>query len=297
MIDGAQPSPYTRLAMTPGTEPRDHTLSLRGLQLHHVEWGPPSALPLVLLHGITGHARTWDTLATALATDWRVLALDQRGHGDSAPAPDGDYGVGAMADDLGAFADALGLRTFTLLGLSMGGRVAMGFAGAHPQRVERLVIVDIAPDIHPPGMTRIRAMIANAPEAIESEEWAVETAMAANPRADVGELRHRIKHALRREPDGTLTWKYARDVREMMRRGGRREPLDLWERLTHITCPTLLVRGAESDVLSPELAQRMLAALPDGRLVEVPGAGHTVPGDRPAEFVEVVRRFLSSGAR
>jgi pimeloyl-ACP methyl ester carboxylesterase len=189
------------------------------------------------------------------------------------------------------------MPTFSLLGLSMGGRVAMGFAGAHPLRVERLVIVDIAPDIHPPGMARIRTMIANAPEAIESEEWAVETAMAANPRADVGELRHRIKHALRREPDGTLTWKYARDLREMMRRGGRREPMDLWERLTHITCPTLLVRGAESDVLSPELAQRVIAALPDGRLVEVPDAGHTVPGDQPAAFVDVARRFLAGRTR
>jgi len=283
--------------MSPNSEPREGTLSPRGFRLHYVEWGDAKAPPLVLLHGITGHARTWDTLASALADTWHVLALDQRGHGDSDPAPDGDYGVGAMADDLGAFADALGLSTFALLGLSMGGRVAMGFAGVHPQRVQRLVIVDIAPEIHPPGMTRIRAMIANAPDAIESEEWAVETAMAANPRADVAELRHRIKHALRREPDGTLTWKYARDVREMMRRGGRREPLDLWERLTRITCPTLLVRGAESDVLSPELAQRVVAALPDGSIVEVPRAGHTVPGDRPVEFVEVVRRFLPSGAR
>lgn len=282
--------------MAPRTEPRDATLPLRGgFRLHYVEWGDPAAPPLVLLHGITGHARTWDTLSVALGEQWRVLAVDQRGHGDSEPAPDGDYTVGAMADDLGAFADALGLSTFSLVGLSMGGRVAMGFAGANPSRVERLVIVDIAPDIHPPGMARIRQMIAGAPEAIESEEWAVETAMAANPRADVGELRHRIKHALRREPDGTLTWKYARDLREMMRRGGRREPMDLWERLTHITCPTLLVRGAESDVLSPELAQRVIAALPDGRLVEVQDAGHTVPGDRPAEFVAVVRGFLGAG--
>ena len=257
--------------MAPRTEPRDATLPLRGFRLHYVEWGGPAAPPLVLLHGITGHARTWDTLSVALGEQWRVLAVDQRGHGDSEPAPDGDYTVGAMADDLGAFADALGLSTFSLVGLSMGGRVAMGFAGANPSRVERLVIVDIAPDIHPPGMARIRQMIAGAPEAIESEEWAVETAMAANPRADVGELRHRIKHAL------------------------RREPMDLWERLTHITCPTLLVRGAESDVLSPELAQRVIAALPDGRLVEVQDAGHTVPGDRPAEFVAVVRRFLGAG--
>jgi pimeloyl-ACP methyl ester carboxylesterase len=279
--------------MAPLTEPRDGSLPLRGFRLHFLEWGNPAGRPLVLLHGITGHARTWDTLAIALAEEWRVFAVDQRGHGDSDPAPDGDYTVGAMAEDLGAFADAQGLATFSLLGLSMGGRVAMGFAGAHPGRVERLVIVDIAPDIHPPGMARIRQMIASAPEAIESEEWAVETAMAANPRADVGELRHRIKHALRREPDGTLTWKYARDLREMMRRGGRREPMDLWERLTRITCPTLLVRGAESDVLSAELAHRVIAALPDGRLVEVPGAGHSVPGDRPAEFVSVVRGFLA----
>ncbi|HEU5190712.1 MAG TPA: alpha/beta fold hydrolase [Methylomirabilota bacterium] len=283
--------------MAPSSEPRESTVSSRGFALHYVEWGAPTAPPVILLHGITGHARTWDTLAEALAPQWRVLALDQRGHGDSEPAPDGDYTPGAMADDLEAFVDALGYRRFTLLGLSMGGRVAMGFAGAHPDRVERLVIVDIAPEIHPPGMARIRTMIANAPETIESEEWAVETAMAANPRADVGELRHRIKHALKRAPDGTLTWKYARDVREMMRRGTRRDPLELWERLTHITCPTLLVRGAESDVLSPALAQRVVAALPDGRLVEVAAAGHTVPGDRPAEFVDVVRRFLASPAR
>jgi pimeloyl-ACP methyl ester carboxylesterase len=278
--------------MTTTAEPREATLSIRGFRLHYLAWGDPAHPPLILLHGITGHARTWDTLATALADRWHVLALDQRGHGDSDPAPDGEYTVGAMADDLEAFADALGYRRFTLLGLSMGGRVAIGFTGAHPERVERLVLVDIAPEIHPAGMARIRTLIANAPESIESEEWAVETAMAANPRADVAELRHRIKHALKREPDGTLTWKYARDLREMMRRGGRREPMDLWERLTRITCPTLLVRGAESDVLSPELAARVVASLRDGRLVEVPDAGHTVPGDRPVQFVEVVRRFL-----
>ena len=283
--------------MTPSSEPRDHSLTLRGIRFHYVEWGVAAGRPLVLLHGITGHARTWDHLAASFGPGWRVLALDQRGHGDSEPAPDRDYGVGAMSEDVAAFADALRLDRFTLLGLSMGGRVSMAYAAAHPARLERLVIVDIAPDIHPPGMARIRTMMANAPEAIESEEWAVETSAAANPRADLGELRHRIKHAIRRGPDGVLTWKYDRELREMMRRGGRRETLDLWACLPRITCPTLLIRGAESDVYSPELAQRMLAALPDGRVVEVPGAGHTVPGDRPEQFADLVRRFLGDGAR
>src|SRR5262245_17686061 len=99
---------------------RDRTVPANGLQLHYVEWGDPGARPIVLLHGITGHARTWDRLAADLGHAYRVIALDQRGHGDSQPAPDGDYSTAAMAGDVAAFADALGLGTFSLLGLSMG---------------------------------------------------------------------------------------------------------------------------------------------------------------------------------
>src|SRR5437773_7043729 len=137
--------------MTTSSALRDRTVDARGLAFHCVEWGDPAAKPLVLLHGITGHARTWDRLAADLAPHFRIVALDQRGHGDSPPAPDGDYTMGTMAQDLGAVADALGLGTFTLLGLSMGGRVAIAYAGGQPSRVERLVIVDIGPDIHPAG--------------------------------------------------------------------------------------------------------------------------------------------------
>src|SRR5689334_6122580 len=99
-------------------------VAVQGLDLHYVEWGPPEAPPVVLLHGITGHARTWDHLARALSPRFRVLALDQRGHGDSAAAADGDYRVETMAADLAAFADRLGLRRFSMVALSMGGRVA-----------------------------------------------------------------------------------------------------------------------------------------------------------------------------
>src|SRR5688572_21319446 len=111
--------------MSQASDLRDRTVSANGLQLHYVEWGNPGARPIVLLHGITGHARTWDHLAMDLGHAFRVIALDQRGHGDSPPAPDGDYSTAAMARDLGAFADALGLGTFTLLGLSMGGRIGI----------------------------------------------------------------------------------------------------------------------------------------------------------------------------
>src|SRR5688572_15025661 len=112
---------------TTSTAPRDRTVTVGGLALHSVEWGDPAGKPIVLLHGITGHARTWDRLAADLAVSFRVIALDQRGHGDSQAASDADYTMGTMAQDLGGFADILGLGTFTLVALSMGGRVAIAY--------------------------------------------------------------------------------------------------------------------------------------------------------------------------
>src|SRR2546422_6040543 len=108
---------------------RARIVSLHGQRFHYTDWGEVAAPVVVMLHGITGHARAWDDEARALASRFRVVALDQRGHGDSDPAPDGDYTVATMAGDLAAFADALELTRFSLVGLSMGGRVAIAFAG------------------------------------------------------------------------------------------------------------------------------------------------------------------------
>jgi len=271
----------------------ERTIRVNDLTLHYLDWGPADAPPVVLLHGITGHARVWDHLAERLLPGRRVLALDQRGHGDSDPAPDDDYRVATMADDVAAFAGSLQLDRFALLGHSMGGRIAIQYAAAHAGRLERLIIVDIGPDIELAGLQRVRDMMAKSPERIESEEWAVEYIRRANPLQDVDLLRHRVHHGLKRLPDGELTWKYAKGLRDMMR-AGRRDAADLWEPLARIPCPTLVVRGAESDILSPEVAKTMTERLPDGRLVEIPGAAHTVPADRPDDFVRHVRAFLDA---
>jgi pimeloyl-ACP methyl ester carboxylesterase len=271
----------------------ERSVKVNGLTLHYLDWGPADAPAVVLLHGITGHARVWDHLAERLLPGRRVLALDQRGHGDSDPAPDDDYRVATMADDVAAFAGSLQLDRFALLGHSMGGRIAIQYAAAHAGRLERLIIVDIGPDIELAGLQRVRDMMAKSPERIESEEWAVEYIRRANPLQDVDLLRHRVHHGLKRLPDGELTWKYAKGLRDMMR-AGRRDAVDLWEPLARIPCPTLVVRGAESDILSPEVAKEMTERLPDGRLVEIPGAAHTVPADRPDDFVRHVRAFLGA---
>ncbi len=224
------------------TAPRDASLAAGGLTFHYITWGPESAPPVVLLHGVTGHARSWDALARDLSADFRVIALDQRGHGDSDRAPDGDYRVATMAGDLTGFVDALGLERFALVGHSMGGRVGIAYADGHAARIERICIVDIGPEIHAPGMERIRQMMAGAPERIESEEQAVEFVLRANPRMVEAGLRDRVRHGLKRLPDGGFEWKYDKAL--------------------------------------------------DGRLVEIPGAGHTVPADQPEAFACAVRAFL-----
>jgi pimeloyl-ACP methyl ester carboxylesterase len=273
--------------------PVDRFVSVNGLRFHVLDWGGEGRTPLLLLHGFTGHAHAWDTLAIALQPHFHVYALDQRGHGDSDPAPDDDYRVGTMADDVAAFAGSLRLPRFALVGHSMGGRIAIKYAGDQAARLERLVIIDIGPDINLAGLQRVRDMMAKSPERIESEEWAVEYIRRANPLQDVDMLRERVRHGLKRLPDGELTWKYAKGLRDMMREG-RRDAVDLWEPLPRIPCPTLVVRGAESDILSAEVAKKMAERLPDGRVVEIAGAGHTVPADRPEEFVRTIREFLGA---
>src|SRR5436190_6520422 len=255
----------------------DRTIVLHGQRFHYTEWGPPAAPPVIFLHGITGHARTWDDEARLLAERFHVVVLDQRGHGDSDPAPDGDYSDAALLGDLEAFVDALGLRRLSLVALSLGGRVAINYAGRHPERVDRLVIVDIGPDIAPAGRARVGTLMAHAPERFATLEEVVAYQRVNNPLYAEAMLRHRAEHAVRPLPDGGgFTWKYDRSLREAIRQGRMRAPADLWPQWRAIRCPTLLVRGSESDILTDEIAKKMLEALRDARRAAVPTAGHTV---------------------
>lgn len=270
----------------------DRSILLQGRRFHYTEWGAPTAAPLIMLHGVTGHARTWDEEAATLASRYRVLALDQRGHGDSDPAPECDYTVVAMCADLAAFADALDLPRISLVGLSMGGRVAIAFAGRAPGRVERLVVVDIGPDITEAGLLRVGTLMSKSPELFPSLEHALAFHRLTNPLYTEAMLLHRVRHGTR-PVDGGLTWKYDRGLRDAVRAGTWRDPIDLWPRWRAIACPILLVRGTDSDVLSAETAKRMLEENPNARLAEVAGAGHTVPGDQPAAFRTLLDEFLA----
>ncbi len=266
----------------------DRFVTLNGLRFHYREWGDPAAPPLVVLHGVSSHARTWDTFAEAMASRYRVLTLDQRGHGESDWAD--DYAPERRVEDLAAFADALGLEKLSLLGLSMGGICAYGYGAKYPERLEKLVIVDIAPELETTGMRRIGQGFAQLSE-FDDPEQAVAQSRAANPRPPEDALRHRVLNNLKQRDDGKWVWRYDPNVSGVTR-GPRQDPEPVWASFRAITCPALLIRGAESDLLGRAAAERMTREMPNCQLVEVPNAGHSVPLDNPPGFLAAASAFL-----
>lgn len=229
----------------------------------------------------------------------RVLALDQRGRGESDWAPDGDYSTGAYAEDLKGIADALGIDKFELIGHSMGGRNSMEFVSRYPDMVDRLVLVDVGPVSDPRGLARINEEVKTAPEEFPFFEAVMEYARPQKKYATEETLERRMRYATRRLPDGPdgspgkVVWHYDAAIRENRRKGGGTPDVDLWPKLAAISCPTLIVRGEESDILSPDVAARMVEEMPDAKCIEVPKAGHMVFEDNPDVFNAILAEFLT----
>ena len=263
-------------------------VTLDGLKFHYLEWsgeGPP----LLMLHGFTGHAHSWDHTASALSERYHVLALDQRGHGETDWAQ--VYGSRAMVEDVRRFLDALHLDRVTLMGLSMGGNVAYLFAAQYPDRVERLVILDIGPVVAPEGAKRIAGGL-DAPDTFASEDEAVAEARLANPRPTDQSLRHRVAHNLRPTGDGRLTYRWDRALRDGSADRDDHTEAQRWAAWRAVSCPTLLVRGADSDILAVETAEEMLADNPRSSLAVVADCGHSITLDRPEGLADALRPWL-----
>jgi pimeloyl-ACP methyl ester carboxylesterase len=267
-------------------------VTANGLNLHYLDWGNEGQPPMVLLHGLRGHAHSWDDVAAAFCSTYHVLALDQRGRGESDPAPGGDYSTQAFVDDLAVFVDALSLPPFILVGHSMGGRNSMAFTARYPEQVVKLVIVDIGPTIDPRGSERIQKEIQAVPEVFDSFEAVVAYMSKQNRYASDGVLRRRLRYATTTLANGQVIWRYDRTIREQSRQGTGAPAVDLWPELPKITCPTLIIRGSETDLLSPDMAQQMLGALPNAQLAEVPRAAHMVFEENPEAFIETMQQYL-----
>ncbi len=278
--------------MTTSVQPKDKTVNINGINLHYLDWGAEGKPKVLLLHGLRGHCHSWDDVSAEFCRDYHVLALDQRGRGDSDWAPGGDYSSQSFVADLEGFCQAVGLDSFILVGHSMGGRNAMAFAGHNAEKLQKLVIVDIGPDLAPKGSARITQEIKDVPEEFDSFEDVVAYQTKLNRFCSDPVLRRRLTYATKELPNGKFGWRYDLQIREQRRNNTGSPQPDLWMELPKIKCPVLIVRGSETDTLALETAEKMVDTLADGQLVHVDRAAHMVFEDNPEGFIEALRKFL-----
>ena len=278
--------------MATSVQPKDKTVNVNGINLHYLDWGNEGKPRVLLLHGLRGHCHSWDDVSAEFCRDYHVLALDQRGRGESDWAPGGDYSSQSFVADLEGFCQALGLDSFILVGHSMGGRNGMAFAGRNAEKLQKFVIVDIGPDLDPKGSGRITLELIDVPEEFDSFEDVVTYQNKQNRFCSEPVLRRRLTYATKELPNGKVGWRYDLQIREQRRNNTGSPQPDLWVELPKIKCPVLIISGSETDTLGLETAKKMLTALPNGQLVHVDRAAHMVFEDNPDGFIQELRKFL-----
>lgn len=290
---------HLRLAMEvagmPETDvilPAQHDVPVQKLRLHYLDWGTAGKTPIVFLHGGGLNAHTWDLLCAVLRRDYHCLALDLRGHGESEWSAEPDYSFETHGRDLACFADLLGLDSFVLVGMSLGGVTSLLYAADHSDRLRGLVIVDTGPDVRPEGGRRISQFVRRTGEA-DSLDDLVAQALAFNPARDPRLLRRSLRHNFRQNADGK--WVRKNDMRHWRNPGIGERAAGLkryWGLVPRVTCPALVVRGASSDLFHDEDAAKLARTLPAGRWVRIENAGHTVQGDNPRGLLDALRKFF-----
>ncbi len=270
--------------MTTPTERASRMVTVNNLALRYLEWGEPAAPPIVCVHGYTGSAEAFNALGRYLQDRFRILALDVRGHGESAWSPAEAYQYADQAGDLAAFADRLQLEKFVLIGTSMGGIIAMAYAARHAGRLAGLVVNDIGPEAEA-GTQRITQMVGSRPDEFATLEEAMAYRRQMSPIVagrSAEDQRELARGVLRQRPDGRWGWKMdPAYIRQRVEQGPPARP-PLWPALSALPCPALVVWGTESDVLSEAQARRMVETLPHGELVGVSGIGHAPTLVEPA---------------
>ncbi len=275
--------------------PQDKFVNANGMRFHYLEWGNPDNPAMLLLHGFAQTCHSWDFVALGFSDNYRVIVLDQRGHGDSDWASDGDYSPETQQKDISGIVNELGLENFVLMGLSMGGRNSFTYAANNSGKVKALVVVDAAPQNMQQGTQNIRSFVQQDDE-LDSVDAFVERVLQYNPRRDPQQVRGSIMHNIKELPSGKWTWKYDRALRSPGRRMGSDAETEkrLWGYIESLQCPTLLVRGGASDIVAMDTADRMHQAIPNSRIATIEGAGHLVMGDSPSGFQSAVTDFLAS---
>jgi pimeloyl-ACP methyl ester carboxylesterase len=271
----------------PAPQPTDRYVTVNGLRLHYLDWGG-TGQPLILVHGLDRHAHTFDHIAPHFTSRYRVIAVDMRGHGESAWDPDARYMVEDYVRDMEGFVDQLQLREIVIWGNSTGGRVAQVYAGLHPERVSRVISEDVGPE-------RPRQIADNYERRVKAEQagWAAEAEVIAqvrktNPGMPDANVTTYVRYGTTKRADGRIIWK--RDpnvVRGFV-------VTDLWQVVSKISMPALYIVGGRSTIVPVDTQEKLRATLPRVRIVTVADAGHYPSEDKPSEVLALIDSFLAS---
>jgi len=264
----------------------------RHQRFHFLEWGAPSLPNLLLLHGGNQSAHSWDLVSLHLADRFHVIALDQRGHGDSEWARDADYSSHAMAADASSVLSELNVDSVTVVGHSMGGMNTLRLAIEQPDLLERLVLVDIGPELSEAGTKSIRNFVTENREFEDLEDF-IQNVQKYDPYRSREHIERTVKYNLLQRADGRFVSKRDHGPR-LATTQGQREQSDRFSinDTAQISQPTLIIRGSDSNVLSAEAAERFVQALPNGELKTVPNSGHNVHGQNTSGFLDALLPFL-----
>ncbi|MSQ29407.1 MAG: alpha/beta hydrolase, partial [Dehalococcoidia bacterium] len=230
---------------------------------------------------------------------YHVIAPDQRGHGDTGWTTEADASKDnsdLMFKDTEAFIEHLGFPQIVLCGMSMGGQNSIRYAARHPERLSRLIIVDIAPVTMQEGQIEMEAF-RHETETMSKFEDFVERAIKFNPQRKPAHLKYSLMHSLKPAPAG-WTWKQdhrapaSEPDKEQLKPVRQQRTDALWADVRAIMTPTLLMRGSISKILAPEAAAEVVKTMKDAELVVIEGAGHSVQGDQPAAFAQAAMAWL-----
>lgn len=283
-------------------EPISHFFYSHRLKLQFWDWGQEGKPSLVLVHGGLDHARNWDWVARELRNDYHVFALDLRGHGNSAQAPGALYTIAEHVLDLSALIDIIDNFPIYIIGHSLGGIIALHYAGIYPEKVKKLISIEGfgLPSwhrVHRPANERLREWIENvrdlerrAPRTYTDLDSAVARMKEANRHLSDEVARHLTLHGTNWNSDGSLMWKFDNFARPFAPYGQSIE--DGRQVYSQIECPVLLFWGEESMIVDPESDGRA-SAIRNYRMTKVPNAGHWVHHDQLDIFLTEAKKFLA----
>ena len=260
------------------------------LNLHYINYKTDAIKPLIMLHGMRSYAQSWNDVADQLITDFDVYAIDQRGRGESDWSPDQNFDTQAYVDDLTNFINTKGFNNLWLMGHSMGGVNSIVFASKHPEIVESLVIVDIGPSAATStGGARINQELSNTPKEFDSLEDVKIFWRKQRPSISEHALNERVNFTIKQLDSGKYGFKW--DVQGIAKAKIRADGEYMWDCVRKIKCPTLLIRGAESDILQHDVAIQMIKENHNITLIEIPDATHYVHDDQLNLFNREVGMF------